>query len=154
MVDESAFEGEGRHVDGAALSLVAEFTSVSTKDVDWHEKLDVYGQLVPVYLVADMQASEITCFSDSSPHRVPVPQDGAFRCVPAPSRTPSASTSTARASEAAGNARGRHPPWGVPPSFENSRSTRGRSQGSIRSPCRRPACRPGRRRRPSRACRR
>lgn len=68
VVDESAFDGEGRHLDSAALSLVAEFTSVSTKDVDWHEKLDVYGQLVPVYLVVDMQASEITCFSDPSPH--------------------------------------------------------------------------------------
>ncbi|WP_405706393.1 Uma2 family endonuclease [Streptomyces sp. NBC_00069] len=68
VVDASAFEGEGRHLDGAELSLVAEFTSVSTKDVDWHEKLDVYGQLVPVHLVVDMQASEITCFSDPSPH--------------------------------------------------------------------------------------
>ncbi|MFE2170557.1 Uma2 family endonuclease [Streptomyces sp. NPDC059447] len=68
VVDESGFEGEGRHLDGAALSLVAEFTSVSTKDVDWHEKLDVYGRLVPVYLVVDMQDSEITCFRDPSPH--------------------------------------------------------------------------------------
>ncbi|MFG2979656.1 Uma2 family endonuclease [Streptomyces sp. NPDC048258] len=68
VVDESAFDGEGRHLDGAALSLVAEFTSVSTKDVDWHEKMDVYGQLVPVYLIVDMQGSEITCFSDPSPH--------------------------------------------------------------------------------------
>ncbi|UQX05078.1 Uma2 family endonuclease [Streptomyces sp. RerS4] len=68
VADEAAFDEEGRHADGAALSLVAEFTSVSTKDVDWHEKMDVYGQLVPVYLVVDMQASEITCFSDPSPH--------------------------------------------------------------------------------------
>ncbi|MFK0045227.1 hypothetical protein ACIQU4_14115 [Streptomyces sp. NPDC090741] len=28
VADESAFEGEGRHADGAALSLVGEFTSV------------------------------------------------------------------------------------------------------------------------------
>ncbi|MEV0989872.1 Uma2 family endonuclease [Streptomyces sp. NPDC049949] len=68
VADETAFKEEGRHADGEALSLVAEFTSVSTKDADWHEKLDVYGQLVPVYLVVDMQASEITCFSDPSPH--------------------------------------------------------------------------------------
>ncbi|WP_405763419.1 Uma2 family endonuclease [Streptomyces sp. NBC_00045] len=68
VADEAAFEEEGRHADGAALSLVAEFTSVSTKDVDWREKLDVYGQLVPIYLVIDVQASEITCFSDHSPH--------------------------------------------------------------------------------------
>ncbi|MFD9728016.1 hypothetical protein [Streptomyces sp. NPDC059072] len=68
MVDESAFEGEGRHLDAAALSLVAEFTSVSTKDADWDEKLDVYGRLVPIHLVVDMQDSEITCFWDPSPH--------------------------------------------------------------------------------------
>ncbi|MFF3622516.1 Uma2 family endonuclease [Streptomyces sp. NPDC002467] len=68
VVDESGFEGEGRHLDAAALSLVAEFTSVSTKDADWHEKLEVYGRLVPVYLVVDMQDSEITCFWDPSPH--------------------------------------------------------------------------------------
>ncbi|MFE9634274.1 Uma2 family endonuclease [Streptomyces sp. NPDC006463] len=68
VADESAFEGEGRHADGAALSLVGEFTSVSTRDTDWSEKLDVYGRLVPVYLVVDMQGSEITCFWDPSPH--------------------------------------------------------------------------------------
>ncbi|MFJ7155524.1 Uma2 family endonuclease [Streptomyces sp. NPDC101118] len=68
VVDESAFDADGRHADGEALSLVAEFTSVSTKDADWEEKLDVYGRLVPVYLVVDMQESEITCFSDPSPH--------------------------------------------------------------------------------------
>lgn len=44
------------------------FTSVSTKDADWNEKLDVYGLLVPVYLIVDMQDSEITCFWDPSPH--------------------------------------------------------------------------------------
>ncbi|MGW7329499.1 Uma2 family endonuclease [Streptomyces sp. NPDC054840] len=68
VADESAFDAEGRHADGADLSLVAEFTSVSTKDADWNEKLVVYGLLVPVHLVVDMQASEITCFSDPSPH--------------------------------------------------------------------------------------
>ncbi|MFJ3878625.1 Uma2 family endonuclease [Streptomyces sp. NPDC090077] len=68
VVDRSAFLTEGRHGDGEALSLVAEFTSTSTRDVDWQEKLQVYGQLVPVYLVVDMQAEEITCFSDPSPH--------------------------------------------------------------------------------------
>lgn len=67
VVEEAAFDAEGRHADAEALSLVAEFTSVSTKDSDWHEKLGVYGQLVPVYLVVDMQAREITCFSDPSP---------------------------------------------------------------------------------------
>ncbi|MHC0430854.1 Uma2 family endonuclease [Streptomyces sp. O3] len=67
VVDERAFEAEGRHADGAALSLVAEFTSVSTRDADWMEKLEVYGRVVPVYLVVDMQAEEITAFWDPSP---------------------------------------------------------------------------------------
>ncbi|MFE5537767.1 Uma2 family endonuclease [Streptomyces sp. NPDC056492] len=67
VADEAAFDEEGRHADGAALSLVGEFTSVSTKDADWEEKLEVYGRIVPVYLVVDMQGSEITCFSDPSP---------------------------------------------------------------------------------------
>ncbi|GLX39937.1 hypothetical protein Sros01_60100 [Streptomyces roseochromogenus] len=68
VADETAFDGEGRHADGAALSLVGEFTSLSTRDADWNEKLDVYGGLVPVYLVVDMQDSEITCCRDPSPH--------------------------------------------------------------------------------------
>lgn len=68
VADEAAFEEDGLHADGAALSLVGEFTSVSTKDADWNEKLDVYGLLVPIYLVVDMQDSEITCFWDPSPH--------------------------------------------------------------------------------------
>ncbi|MFE3767579.1 Uma2 family endonuclease [Streptomyces sp. NPDC059104] len=67
VADGSAFEGEGRHVEGAALSLVGEFTSVSTRDADWNEKLDVYGRLVPVYLVVDVQDAEITCFWGPSP---------------------------------------------------------------------------------------
>ncbi|MEV7545157.1 Uma2 family endonuclease [Streptomyces sp. NPDC089915] len=92
VVDEAAFDGEGRHADAAALSLVAEFTSAPTRDADWKEKAEVYGQLVPVYLVVDMQDSEITCFWDPSPHgyrsrttisfgealHVPAP----FRCKP------------------------------------------------------------------------
>ncbi|MFI5985396.1 Uma2 family endonuclease [Streptomyces sp. NPDC051555] len=68
VTDESAFDEEGRHADGTALSLVAESTSLSTKDVDWQEKLDVYGGVVPIYLVVDMQEREITRFSDPSPH--------------------------------------------------------------------------------------
>ncbi|MFK0257316.1 Uma2 family endonuclease [Streptomyces sp. NPDC090445] len=68
VADEAVFEADGRSADGAALSLVAEFTSVSTKDADWAEKLEVYGRLVPVYLVVDMQDAEVTCFCDPSPH--------------------------------------------------------------------------------------
>ncbi|AZK93975.1 hypothetical protein B7R87_08875 [Streptomyces tsukubensis] len=67
VADERAFDAEGRHADGEALSLVAELTSVSTRDADWQDKLEVYGRLVPVYLVLDMQAEEITAFWDPSP---------------------------------------------------------------------------------------
>ncbi|MFE0135936.1 Uma2 family endonuclease [Streptomyces sp. NPDC059037] len=87
VADEAAFEAEGRQADGAALSLVAESTSVSTKDVDWLDKLDTYGRVVPVYLVLDMQAEEITAFWDPSPKgyrsRTTVPFGEALR-VPAP----------------------------------------------------------------------
>ncbi|MFF4348034.1 Uma2 family endonuclease [Streptomyces sp. NPDC001530] len=66
VADEAAFEAEGRHADGAALSLVAELTSDSSKDADWLDKLDTYGRVVPVYLVLDMQVEEITAFWDPS----------------------------------------------------------------------------------------
>lgn len=68
VADLAAFRGNARHVDGDALSLVAELTSVSTRDVDWKEKLEVYGRHVPVYLVLDMRAEEITAFWDPSDH--------------------------------------------------------------------------------------
>ncbi|MFI6011733.1 Uma2 family endonuclease [Streptomyces sp. NPDC051243] len=67
VADEAAFDAEGRHADGTALSLVAELTSDSTKDADWLDKLDTYGRIVPVYLVLDMQLQEITAFWDPSP---------------------------------------------------------------------------------------
>ncbi|MBA2948995.1 Uma2 family endonuclease [Streptomyces himalayensis] len=67
VADETAFEAKGRHADGTALSLVAELTSESSKDVDWLDKLDTYGRVVPVYLVLDMQAQEISAFWDPSP---------------------------------------------------------------------------------------
>jgi hypothetical protein len=42
VVDEAAaLQSPGVHVDGATLSLVAELTSVSTRDVDWEEKVSV-----------------------------------------------------------------------------------------------------------------
>lgn len=87
VADEAAFDAEGRHADGAALSLVAELTSVSTKDSDWLDKMDTYGLLVPVYLVLDMQVQEITAFWDPSPKgyrsRTTVPFGRALH-VPAP----------------------------------------------------------------------
>ncbi|MFF6976629.1 Uma2 family endonuclease [Streptomyces sp. NPDC008343] len=67
VADEAAFDAEGRHADGAALSLVAELTSESTKDADWLDKLYTYGCVVPVYLLLDMQLQEVTVFWDPSP---------------------------------------------------------------------------------------
>ncbi|MER6560947.1 Uma2 family endonuclease [Streptomyces sp. NPDC001027] len=67
VADETAFEAEGRHADGAALSLAAELTSDSTKDVDWLDKMATYGQIVPVYLLLDMRVGEINVMWDPSP---------------------------------------------------------------------------------------
>lgn len=66
VVAEAAMDVPGRHADGAALSLVAELTSTSTRDADWDEKVRVYGRLVPVYLLLDMQSEKATAFWDPS----------------------------------------------------------------------------------------
>jgi putative restriction endonuclease len=66
VADEAAFHGPGNHVNGAALSLVAEFTSVSTRDADWDEKVRGHGRQVPVYLLLDMQSEKVTMFWDPS----------------------------------------------------------------------------------------
>lgn len=67
VADESAFDAEGRHADGTALSLAAELTSDSTKDVDWLDKMETYGRVVPVYLLLDMRVGEINVLWDPSP---------------------------------------------------------------------------------------
>ncbi|MFD7084836.1 Uma2 family endonuclease [Streptomyces sp. NPDC059918] len=150
VADEAAFEDDGRHADSAALSLVAEFTSTSTKDVDWNEKLEVYGQVVPVYLVADMQAKELTCFSEPSPHGYRSRKTVSFGeelYVPEPF---DCTIGTTGFQEPLKRPRAAPPVWGVPPSVEEQPI----SQRPIRSPCHRPACRRRPARRPSRACRR
>ncbi|MFI1702808.1 Uma2 family endonuclease [Streptomyces griseoruber] len=87
VADESAFEADGRHADASALSLVAELTSDSTKDVDWLDKMATYGQIVPVYLLLDMRIGEINVMWDPSPKgyrsRTNVPFGRPVR-VPAP----------------------------------------------------------------------
>jgi len=87
VADEAAFDDEGRHADGTALSLAAELTSDSTKDVDWLDKVDTYGRIVPVYLLLDMKMQEINVFWDPSPKgyrsRTNVPFGRRVR-VPAP----------------------------------------------------------------------
>ncbi|WP_240138174.1 Uma2 family endonuclease [Streptomyces sp. MUM 178J] len=67
VAELAAFDADGRHADAEALSLVAELTSASTRDADWRDKLETYGRQVPVYLILDMQAEEITAFWDPSP---------------------------------------------------------------------------------------
>ncbi|MEU5524262.1 Uma2 family endonuclease [Streptomyces sp. NPDC047860] len=52
------------HLDGEALSFVAELTSSSTRDDDMTDKVEVYGRAgVPVYLLLDMQEECATVFS-------------------------------------------------------------------------------------------
>ncbi|MGW7254034.1 Uma2 family endonuclease [Streptomyces sp. NPDC054834] len=86
VADESAFEAEGRHADGAALSLVAELTSDSTKDADWLDKLETYGRVVPVYLLLDMHVQEINAFWGPS-QGLPVPDQRSLRAAPARARS-------------------------------------------------------------------
>jgi Uma2 family endonuclease len=68
VADTGAFEQLQGPVNGAALSLVAELTSPSTRGADVKDKLAVYGRHVPVYLLLDMQAEEATVFWDTSPN--------------------------------------------------------------------------------------
>ncbi|WP_164555658.1 MULTISPECIES: Uma2 family endonuclease [unclassified Streptomyces] len=61
---DSAFETTSRHLDGEALSFVAELTSPSTRDDDMTDKVETYGKAgVPVYLLLDMQEERATVFS-------------------------------------------------------------------------------------------
>lgn len=62
-VDPAAFQTDRRHLDGEALSFVAELTSASTREADWTDKTPVYGKAgVPVYLLLDMQEATATVF--------------------------------------------------------------------------------------------
>ncbi|MFG2514699.1 Uma2 family endonuclease [Streptomyces sp. NPDC048584] len=52
------------HLDGEALSFVAELTSSSTRNDDLTDKVQAYGKAgVPVYLLLDMQEEQATVFS-------------------------------------------------------------------------------------------
>lgn len=68
VADVESFEQLRGPVNGAALSLVAEFTSPSTRAADVKDKLAVYGRHVPVYLLLDMQDEEATVFWEVSPN--------------------------------------------------------------------------------------
>ncbi|WP_442759471.1 Uma2 family endonuclease [Streptomyces pseudogriseolus] len=60
----SASRSTSSHLDGEALSFVAELTSSSTRDDDLTDKAETYGKAgVPVYLLLDMQGEQATVFS-------------------------------------------------------------------------------------------
>ncbi|WP_306188779.1 Uma2 family endonuclease [Streptomyces sp. MK5] len=64
---EQVFETERHHLDGEALSFVAELTSTSTRKDDLIGKVEVCGTAgVPVYLVLDMQKQEATVYGAPS----------------------------------------------------------------------------------------
>ncbi|AXL89446.1 Uma2 family endonuclease [Streptomyces sp. CB09001] len=61
VAHERVFETESHHLDGEALSFVAELTSPATRNNDLTEKVEVYGRAgVPVYLLLDMQEEQAT----------------------------------------------------------------------------------------------
>jgi Uma2 family endonuclease len=87
-----AMETADNHLDGDALSFVAELTSSSTRDDDLTDKVEVYGRAgIPVYLLLDMQEEQATVFSMPSAkgyearcskpfgEKLPIPQP--FDCV-------------------------------------------------------------------------
>ncbi|MCX4763759.1 Uma2 family endonuclease [Streptomyces sp. NBC_01275] len=55
------------HLDGEALSFVAELTSPSTRDDDLTDKVEVYAKAgVPVYLVLDMKKEQAIVYGSPS----------------------------------------------------------------------------------------
>jgi len=64
---ERTFETTSNHLDGEALSFVAELTSPSTRADDLTDKVETYGKAgVPVYLVLDMQEEQAIVFGSPS----------------------------------------------------------------------------------------
>ncbi|TDC68976.1 Uma2 family endonuclease [Streptomyces hainanensis] len=62
--DAEATDIDSVHLPGAALSLVAELTSVATAQYDRAEKVEYYGKGgVPVYVLVDMERSTVTMYS-------------------------------------------------------------------------------------------
>ncbi|MFD5654281.1 MULTISPECIES: Uma2 family endonuclease [unclassified Streptomyces] len=59
--DATALATVSNHLDGEALSFVAELTSSSTRDDDLTDKVETYAKEgVPVYLLLDMQEEQAT----------------------------------------------------------------------------------------------
>ncbi|MER7477577.1 Uma2 family endonuclease [Streptomyces sp. NPDC126510] len=64
---ERVFETTSTHLDGEALSLVAELTSPSTRSDDLTDKVGVYAKAgVPVYLILDMQERQAVVYGSPS----------------------------------------------------------------------------------------
>ncbi|MFF5156342.1 Uma2 family endonuclease [Streptomyces sp. NPDC000348] len=64
VAHRSVSRSASNHLDGEALSFVAELTSSSTRDDDLTDKVLTYGKAgVPVYLLLDMQEEQATVFS-------------------------------------------------------------------------------------------
>jgi len=89
---EDVFETEAVHLDGAALSFVAELTSPSTRNNDLTDKVEVYARAgVAVYLILDMQAREAIVYGSPSakgyqirinkPFGEEIPVPAPFDCV-------------------------------------------------------------------------
>ncbi|MEV7089611.1 Uma2 family endonuclease [Streptomyces sp. NPDC093085] len=63
VADRRTRRTESRRLDGEGLSLVAELTSPSTRDVDLVDKVESYGRAgVPVYLLLDMEEDSATVY--------------------------------------------------------------------------------------------
>jgi Uma2 family endonuclease len=64
---EEAYDADSTRLDGEGLSFVAELTSVSTREDDLTDKVEMYGKSgVPVYLVLDMQEMQAIVFGSPS----------------------------------------------------------------------------------------
>ncbi|MFE2275805.1 Uma2 family endonuclease [Streptomyces sp. NPDC059454] len=92
VAHRSVSRSTSNHLDGEALSFVAELTSSSTRDDDLTDKVETYGKAgVPVYLLLDMQEEQATVFSmpsakgyesrDTKPFGEKLPIPAPFDCV-------------------------------------------------------------------------
>ncbi|WP_037676871.1 Uma2 family endonuclease [Streptomyces griseus] len=64
---EQTLETVSNHLDGEALSFVAELTSSATRDDDLTDKVETYAKAgVPVYLILDMQEQKATVLWEPS----------------------------------------------------------------------------------------
>ncbi|MFD5216990.1 Uma2 family endonuclease [Streptomyces tendae] len=71
VAHERAFETKSHHLDGEALSFVAELTSPATRTNDLTDKVSVYARAgIPVYLVLDMQEEQAIVHGSPAPEGI------------------------------------------------------------------------------------